>query len=226
LPDEPLVGDSIGYYGEFLQPQIDFITRFIRPGATVMEVGAGVGIHSVAIAAAVGTDGHVFLYESRPVVQRILRQNLAANRVTNVTLMTRALSGEAALEGDRETAAVTDVSRRLETLDDLQLDRLDWVKLNVGVDAGMALDGAADTLWRLRPLLIMAGEDELKLSALPGVCREFSYRCWRTDTPLFNPRNFNRRSDDIFSGRRIASLLAIPEEIDVDVAMGDWLEVT
>jgi len=38
-------------------------------------------------------------------------------------------------------------------------------------------------------------------------------------TPLYNPQNFNRREGDIFDGRVARALLAIPEEIDVDVEL-------
>jgi hypothetical protein len=41
LPDEPIVGDALGWYGEYLQPQLDLLARIVRPGSTMMEVGAG-----------------------------------------------------------------------------------------------------------------------------------------------------------------------------------------
>ena len=65
--------------------------RLLKPGATLLEVGAGVGAHALFLAAAIGPAGHLFLYESRPLQQRVLRQNLGANRVGNVTLMTGTL---------------------------------------------------------------------------------------------------------------------------------------
>jgi hypothetical protein len=45
LPDEPLVGDSLRWYGELLQPQLDLLVPMVRPASTVLEVGAGVGAH-------------------------------------------------------------------------------------------------------------------------------------------------------------------------------------
>jgi precorrin-6B methylase 2 len=214
LPDEA-VGDSLGWYGEYLQPQLDFLARLIRPGATVLEVGAGVGEHALFLAATIGEGGHLFLYESRPVVKRILQQNLGANRITNVTLMRRTLGakGEAADRGS-------------ETLDELQLERLDWLKINGSVLALEVLDGGADTLWRLRPLMFLAAADEPVLTALASRVKEFSYRCWRMETALFNPQNFNRREADIFSGRTALALLAIPEEIEVDIALDRCVEIS
>ncbi len=48
---------------------------------------------------------------------------------------------------------------------------------------------------------------------------DFGYRCWTFESPLFNPQNFNRRSDDIFPGRLALVLLAVPEERDSDAAI-------
>jgi tetratricopeptide (TPR) repeat protein len=224
LPDEARVGESLGWYGEYLQPQLDLLARLIRPGATVLEADAGIGAHAVFLGKALGVAGHLFLYEPRPVVQRILRQNLGANRVMNVTLMRRALgrpsAGEVATTGEAGSPVVT------ETLDELQLERLDWLKINDGTLAFEVLDGATDTLWRLRPLLFIATTDEPALTELARRAQAFSYRCWRMETALFNPQNFNRRDTDIFSGRTALALLAIPEEIDADIALDECVELS
>jgi hypothetical protein len=46
------------------------------------------------------------------------------------------------------------------------------------------------------------------------------------DTALFNPANFNRRETDIFSGRTALALLAIPEEIDVDITLDECIGIS
>jgi len=214
LPDEARVGDSLGWYGEYLQPQLELLARLLRSDARVMEVGADVGAHALFLAAALGEAGHLFLYESRPTVKRILQQNLAANRVRNVTLMKRMLG-----------AVPETIDRVSETLDELQLERLDCLKVNEGVSPLDVLEGGADTLWRLRPLLFLAVADAPALTALASRVKAFSYRCWRMETALFNPKNFNRRDTDIFSGQTALALLAIPEEIDVDMALDHRVEL-
>jgi FkbM family methyltransferase len=221
LPDEALVGESIAWYGEYLQPQLDVLAQLIRPGATVLEAGAGVGMHALFLGAAVGATGHLFVYEPRPVVQRILRQNLGANGVTNVTVMRRAL-GRSAARGTDSAEAVGIPLR--ESVDELRLERLDWLKVNDA--SGVAvLDGAAETLWRLRPRLFLVAADATLLGTLAERVRAFSYRCWRLDTALFNAANFNRRDADIFAGRKALALLAIPEEVDVDMALDQCVEI-
>lgn len=231
LPDDGPMGESVGWYGEFLQPQVDLLTRLLKPGATVLEAYAGIGLHALAIARAIGAEGHLMLYESRPVPRRILQQNLAANRVTNVTLMRRQLGSSKRAPEDAGTPSVTNSAPSsagtvvTETLDELRLEQLAWLKIDEGGPAIEILEGAEETIWRLRPLLFIAALDDSMLRGLAGRVRRFGYRCWRMETALFNPDNFNRRDADIFSGRTALALLAIPEEIEVDVTLDGCREI-
>jgi hypothetical protein len=175
----------------------------------------------------VGPAGHLLVYESRPLVRRILEQNLGANRVGDVTVMRGRLGPPPAAGAVVEAAATAAGGERgngTETVDELQLERLDWLKIDAADAAPAVLAGAAQTLWRLRPWLFVAA-DEATLARLADRAREFGYRCWRQETPLFDPGNFNRRADDRFGGRTALALLAIPEEITVDVALEACIEL-
>ncbi len=210
FPAEPDVGASIAWYGEWQQLQSDFLRRFLATGSTVLEMGAGVGANALEISSAIGPQGHLLLTEARPLQLRILRQNLAANRIANATVLKGAFRPAGAPLG-------------METIDDLQLERLDVLKLD---DHSLAvLDGAAATIWRTRPTLLIAAPDEAALRALADSGKSYGCRCWRVETALFNPGNFNRRDDDIFAGRSALSLLAIPEEAGEDVALDGCVEL-
>jgi Glycosyltransferase family 9 (heptosyltransferase) len=220
LPDEPIEGDALGWYGEYLQRQLDLLARIVRAGSTVLEAGAGVGAHAVYLGRLLGEAGHLLVYESRPVVQRILRQNLSANGVSNVTVMRRKLGSVGEEEGVVGGVPTT------ETLDELRLERLDWLKVNSSANPLEVLAGGSETLWRLRPKLFLAAADEGVLGELTERAREFGYRCWRMETALFDAGNFNRREGDIWEGRTALALLAIPEEIDVDLALDQCVEIS
>ena len=230
LPDEPLVGDSLGWYGEYLQSQLDLLTGLTRPGATVLEVGAGVGAHALALAAALAPEGHLLLYESRPVFRRILEQNLAANRVGNVTLMRGQLGGGRAsvpiFEGLSPTQTMSLGADMVpETVDDLQLEQLQLLKINLPLNGQEVTEGATDTLWRLRPVLFAASPDEAGLSDLVTSAKDHGYRTWRSEVTLFNPENFNRREEDIFGGRKALALLGVPEEAEVHMTVDGCIEL-
>jgi tetratricopeptide (TPR) repeat protein/precorrin-6B methylase 2 len=214
LPHDDPVGKSLDWYGEYLQPQLDLLGKLLRPGSTVLEVGAGIGVHALYLAQRLGPEGHLLASEARPVLQRMLRQNLPANGASNVTVLSQMVGG---LRGETEMA---------ESVDGLQLEQLILLMVGEDVDSLMVLEGAQETLWRLRPLLLAAAEDETKVQALAGRARAFGYRCWKMVVPLFNPDNFNRRDDDIFGGRAALALLAIPEELDVEVVLDHCTEMS
>ena len=199
-PDDGVRGRSIEHYGEFRDLERRMIDVLVRSGDRCVEVGPAYGWRTMGLARAVGEDGEVWACESRKTFARMLRNNLAANAVENVTVVTRAVGSIHASGGGGDT------------IDDLRLERLDCVILNDGVDTSACIEGASDTLWRCRPWLMLAQEDDAALAALAARVREFGYRTWRMETPLFNPDNFNRRTDDIFGGRTALTLIALPEE--------------
>jgi FkbM family methyltransferase len=216
FPDQPLVGDSIGWYGEYLRAQTDLLASLMKPGNVVMEVGAGIGAHVLALAPAIGRAGHFFVYEPRPLFQQVLRQNLGANGIGNVTVMKRSLRGHVSRASDDGEAQIShDTGDSLvvtETIDELRLESLHWLKINEESDTLDVLTGASETLWRLRPKLFVAVTDEVVRDVQTRL-RDHGYQCWKVTTAYFNPKNFNRRDADIFHGGVAHAVLASPEEV-------------
>ncbi|MEO8484936.1 MAG: tetratricopeptide repeat protein [Betaproteobacteria bacterium] len=214
VPDEPRIGPSLEYLGEWMQPRVHLLLRFVRPGMTIVEAGAGVGAHSIPLARAVGTEGSLLLYEARRPFHRLLGQNLAVHALWNATVMERTLSGP----GER-------CSEDRETIDELRLPRLDGLKGNEGIHLIDLLAGARETIWRCRPWLMLASDDPAQLDRSREMLREFGYHAWRMRTPAYAASNFNRRTDDVFDGAVGMALFAVPEEIDLRAALPgceDW----
>jgi tetratricopeptide (TPR) repeat protein len=220
LPDERPLGESLRWYGEYLSAHLAFLLRFIGRGSTVIEVDAAPGLHALDLSRAVGDEGHLILYEPRPQAHWLLRQNVAVNRLANVTVMDRMLAGPIPDTVDATGALLT------ETVDDLQLDRLDWIKFKDDAGALRVLAGATQSMWRLRPLVFVAIVNAASSDQLVSCLHEFSYRCWRMETPLFNPDNYYRRNLDVFAGKTVVAMVAIPEETDTPVALTGFVEVT
>jgi hypothetical protein len=227
FPDDSDLGKSLEYYGEHRQRELDLLDRFVAAGMSVMEVDADVGAHALWLSRRIGPEGHLLVYEDDRMRRQVLDQNVKANGVANATLMPRRLrqsrrdaaaSSIDCPDGDRQGLARL-ATERDETIDDLRLGRLDYLKLNRCDGAIDILEGAAETLWRLRPGLhfIVSGADEL--ARLVARVRDFGYACWRFESPLFNSQNFNNRDKDIFSGRTAIALIALPEERAADVSL-------
>ena len=212
LPSEPLVAESLAWYGEWRQAHVDLLARIVRPGMAVVEVGAGVGALSLFLGERIGDSGELFLYEQRPSIRSILRNNLGARGLRNATVMGDSLNAGAGVER--------------ETIDELCLSRLDLLIVNTPEAVESVLAGASETAWRLRPLLLLSANDHVGAIVLANRTRDVGYRSWRCDAPLFHPNNFNRRESDIFHGRSEMAVLGIPEEFEVDLPLRELVEIT
>lgn len=73
--------------------------RLLRPGDVALDIGANIGLVTCQMAAMVGTTGAVHSFEPNPVVADLLRQSIARNGFSHVTLHPVAL-GDA--EGELE----------------------------------------------------------------------------------------------------------------------------
>jgi FkbM family methyltransferase len=71
--------------GQFYEPEVSyFLTNVLRPGDTVVDVGAHIGYFSVLAGRIVGPEGKVFAFEPEPGNYRRLRDHLAQNGLRHV----------------------------------------------------------------------------------------------------------------------------------------------
>jgi len=230
-PRDAGTATSIERYGESLHLQFELIERMLKGGMTVMEVGAGIGVHSIPIARALGEKGHLYLYEDDGVLKHILHENLRGNRISNATVMRRSLARTVAIDvsdvqRERSTwgiPASEAAAPRTETIDELRLPQLDLLKVNESADATLALQGASATLRRLRPRLFIAVLSEQAFDGVAAAITPLRYAYWKAKVPMFNPANFNADGVDVFEGRTSLALVAAPAESAREI---DWNGIT
>jgi FkbM family methyltransferase len=71
-----------------------FVQSFLKPGMTVVDVGANIGYMSVLAALHVGPSGRVLAFEPTPNVADRLRENVRLNGLHNVTTVAAAISDQ------------------------------------------------------------------------------------------------------------------------------------
>lgn len=90
-PMDDHVGRAAFYCGD-LDPKVTWICRkVIQKGDTVLDIGANIGVTTVAMASMVGALGKVHSFEPNPELQLMLRQVIERNHFLNVTLHSMAL---------------------------------------------------------------------------------------------------------------------------------------
>lgn len=211
------VSIALEWYGEWLQQELDVITRLVEKGGIVVDAAAHVGQHALALARHVAPAGLVFAYEADAVARQMLSENIAASRLIASVQVMRA-RWPWRTNGPMEPGAQPHASHAVEeSVDELGLARLDLLKSTMPGAWQALLDGAANSLWKLRPIVWLAVSQEHEAVAAGQRLRPFEYRTWTIRSPLFSPTNFNDRPNDLFGGRAATALVAVPEERDAVV---------
>lgn len=204
--DDTVVGTSLGWYGEHLNEQIRVLTTVVSAGSWMLEIGCGVGTHSVPMSRMIGSSGHLLLSESDVATRRLLSQNLESNQVSNYTMLRSDLTRSDETTADAQT-----------TIDSLHIQRLDWIKISTRAMASQILAGSSETLWTLRPRILASVKSPEEAQSLASFLSAHGYKCWTMTVPLFNPANFFQTSENKFDGASDIAVLAVPEEVQVDV---------
>jgi len=192
----------------FFRPVIDepletaVVGRLLEPGMHVVDVGANRGWYTLYAAALVGPSGWVIAVEPDPVPLEMLRENVAANRLANVTIVDGAVGAEAGefrfvteresalshLARDESDTGATEFRVQVQTLDDLiaSSDRgaVDLVKVDVEGAEIDVLAGATHVLRDDRPVVLVEVEEahQQRYGSTPSdVPRTLGdgYRCFR-----------------------------------------------
>ena len=93
-----LIAKPLITYGIYEEEVVPLMESLIRPGDTVVDVGANIGCHTLRMSRLVGPMGKVLAFEPDPQNLKLLRENLGKNNCTNVDVFPFAL-------GDRNYTA-------------------------------------------------------------------------------------------------------------------------
>ncbi len=96
-PLNDYVGRAAFYVGD-LDRKITWIcNQIVRPGDTVLDIGANIGMVTLWLSKLVGENGKVHAFEPNPELQKMLEETFAHNSVANVCLHRTALGSEQGL---------------------------------------------------------------------------------------------------------------------------------
>lgn len=150
-----------------------FLAQTVKPGMTVVDVGANYGYYTLLMGDAVGETGHVIAVEPNPDAAALLAQSVALNGFgTRTRLVPQALGGEPgtallfAPDGEPKNALLVAHAglpggRTQEvpvtTLDALAADntRIDLIKIDAEGAEQMIVAGMHQVLARHRPILVL-----------------------------------------------------------------------
>ncbi len=225
--DDP-IGRSIESYGEWARIEIDFLRQFIQAGSIVVDVGANIGTHTIAMAQQVGKQGHVHCFEPQPDVFRVLEANVQENNLTQVSTH-QAGAGEspgelyckpinplqkANIGATRLTQqeTINDLCVQILPLDQLELAECNLIKIDAEGMEDQIIRGTRKTLNRCRPILFIECNDIQSGIQIISELRNHSYSLFLVGTPAFNPQNHKCNPNNLFGFASESNLLCLPAE--------------
>lgn len=198
LPD--VISESIHSYGFFDEVVTRYAMLSVRPGATVLDVGAHFGYFSLLFASLAGENGHVYAFEPTPSTFSVLARNTRGrSNVTAMNLGAANADGEARITDyglrfaawnhigaqSRMPQVLNKVTGRSVAIRTVRLDdflgerdiRPDFIKIDAENFEGEIVKGLEGTLRRCGPAILMETGSDASLSAA-GTLLEMGYAPW------------------------------------------------
>lgn len=169
---------SVPFTGQFEPRETQFVKHTVKPGWVCIDVGACFGWFTVLLSRLVGPRGRVHAFEPVPDTAEMLKRNIRLNNADNVGVTCAALdetpgsrdlfvpdigvSGSFALhEYDRSFRQFAVPTTTLDDyVDRHNIARVDFIKADIEGAEWAMLKGAARTLERFRPAMLIEVQAE------------------------------------------------------------------
>ena len=227
--EDEFIGKSLQLYGEFSDAEIDVMRKTVKPGDTVLDVGANIGALTVPMAQMVGPTGRVIAWEPQPETFALLKQNIRQNDLNNVALHNCAAGSK------METVAMPDLAKIrgfnyggvplgrgermawVETIDSLGLENVSFMKIDVEGFEPDVIKGASETIRRCRPFLYVENDRPENSNMLVSLIVDLGYRLYWHRPTLYSETNWQNEKRNVFSGIVSINMICIPEELNAAI---------
>jgi FkbM family methyltransferase len=231
--NDTVIGRSMMIYGEWGEHEIALINRIVQPGSYVLDAGANIGTHTIPLARMVGSNGIVIAFEPQRLTYQLLCANVSLNSFANVFTHHAALGAETGLinvpfaslntptnignlniEGHSTGERVSMV-----TIDQMELPRLDFLKIDVEGMESQILTGATTTLKRCQTIIFVENNIEENSVALIQKILDLGYKCWWHFAEYYNPDNYFGVHQNIFADvdRPEINMLCMPAHMEMPI---------
>jgi len=159
-------------YGTWEPEVVRVVVSEVKPGMTVLDIGAHIGYYTLLFAKCVGPLGRVISFEPLPENFTVLQKNVELNRIQHVHTFAEAVfsrngdlaidhaeagcnSGEASVIHLRGVEQIRVPAVTLDSVSSRAGSRLDFVKMDVEGAEFDVLLGAKETVARFRPKMLI-----------------------------------------------------------------------
>jgi FkbM family methyltransferase len=143
---------------------VELFPKYVKPGTTVIDAGAHIGVHTVSFARLAGPSGRVYAFEPQRKLFRELVFNLRLNGIGNVVPLRYALGHTTGIvemaRAERDNEGATQIGHggdrvELRALDSFGFRNVSLIKIDVEHFEDFLLEGAQLTIRRSRPVILI-----------------------------------------------------------------------
>jgi FkbM family methyltransferase len=209
------------WLGTYEREKQALLSRLVRPGMVVWDVGANAGFYTLAFSRLVGETGRVFAFEPLAENANNLLRHLQLNQIRNARVIQAALAGDTGLTGFSiaESNAMGHISPQdgsylvpTFTADDFLARhpeaRPDLLKIDIEGAESALLSGASQLLRDVAPELVLALHGETQSHLCVEHLRSLGYSLYYLDGSPAD--SLPLRSDEIHARRQSAALQTEP----------------
>lgn len=232
-PNDQYIGASMIAYGEWGEAEVRLFLSLLKPADTAVEVGSNIGAHTVPISKAVGNAGLVHAFEPQRLIHQMLNANLALNDCLNVHAHLAAVSNK---PGVAEICSIPPHHRLnygalslgfdladdshmesvpVHSIDELDLPKLDFLKIDAEGHDLSVLHGAHASITRCRPVLFVEATSQAKPGLLDTL-RDHDYEGYWYVSAMHDAHNHRANPEYIWAYQNYIvvsiDLLAVPRE--------------
>lgn len=162
------------YHKDYEPETFDFLRQNLKSGATVLDLGAHMGLFSVAMSQLVGAEGHVYSFEPTPSTRNVLKEVVKINGCDhNVQVRSEAVSKEkgtfyfydtgdlisnanSLVQTERSSNKIEVSAISLDEFAEEQNVKIDCLKIDVeGAELDL-LEGAKNVFTKMRPVALLS----------------------------------------------------------------------
>jgi FkbM family methyltransferase len=237
--NDRFIGQALDRYGEISRGEAALFAQLVRPGMIAVEAGANIGILTVPLARLVGPGGGVVAFEPQRMVHQMLCGNLALNAISNVTVYQAAVGSQpgsinvppvdyAAVGnfGGVSLGGAAGETVPLHIIDELYLQRCEFIKIDVEGMECEVLQGAAQTMRRFRPRLYVENDRVDKSPDLIEHLFSLDYRLYWHLPPLFEPDNYFGNPENVFGNIVSVNMVCLPRSGPLSMVAHGLCEIT
>lgn len=219
---DAVIGRSIEKYGEYAQPEVDFLTSMLNSNSIVYDVGGNIGYYARAFASRAQ---HVYTFEPNPDNYVLLKKNI--DDVSNVTAYPCAVGHEFGvcnistfdLEEENNYGGMVvgydfqGVDATLVPIDAMNLPAPHLIKIDVEGAEWPVLMGAQRTIKQHTPAIIYEAHETVHFQQIYDLLSPMPYRFYWIGVSNYNPNNFRGNAENVFGQTGLFSVMAWPRKL-------------